>query len=241
MTLPYGVTKAGMVDQIDEKCEELAIMPARDDVFWLRDQIWETIAEELPGAMRTREFIQKIVERLLEPGRESLGISKKTGRERFQFRAPPGAFMKWVSPSGFPVANRYHRSVKSRVYLPFLGQTPTIADEYTDLARRKKAVDSAVANLVHSQDAAHLCRSINRAVAEGITDFMSIHDCYGALAPDVGHFARIRRWEAAELYQEWDALPRLLEANGIIDMELPERDPAFDLTAVANYSTYFDR
>src|SRR5262249_52271021 len=229
----------GMFRQIEEACEDLGIKASTEHIVWLRDLIREVIEEELSRAATLMKFIQGMAQHLLEPGR----IRKPNGKSEFppRFRSPPGTFMEWVTSSGFPVANSYRQSVKTRVCLPFLGSNPVIADEYSDLVKRTKVINSVVANLVHSLDAAHLCRSINRAVREGIVDLMSVHDCYGTLAPDVGHFARIRREEIASMYAEWDPLPELLKANGITGMELPERDPAFDLVAVGRYSTYFDR
>src|SRR5262245_5420066 len=41
MTLPYGVTKAGMLDQIVEKCQELKISVPHKSMVRLRDHIWK--------------------------------------------------------------------------------------------------------------------------------------------------------------------------------------------------------
>src|SRR5262249_32864515 len=45
MTLPYGVTKPGMFDQIAEAAEELDIQMSRQEVADLRDGIWDAIHE----------------------------------------------------------------------------------------------------------------------------------------------------------------------------------------------------
>src|SRR5262249_15980787 len=206
----------GMFKQIEEECDKLGLRPRKHDIIALRDAIRSVIEEDLSRAAETMRFIQGIAKHLLP------------------------AFVEWIGPSGFPVANRYRRSKQTRVRLPFMSSAPVIADEYLDTPRREKVINSIVANLVHSLDAAHLCRSINRAVKEDITDFMTIHDCYGTLAPDVARFARIRREEIAEMYRQFDPFAELLKASGL-GMDLPERDLAFDLTAVGLHSTYFDR
>jgi Autographiviridae RNA polymerase len=160
--------------------------------------------------------------------------------------------MQWVTPSGFPVANRYRQSETHRVRLKFLGQSVTLARAYKDIADREKVRDSAVANLTHSMDAAHLARSVNRAVEEGITNIMYIHDCAGALAPDVRRFAQVRRWELAKMYGTYNPLAVLLASNPPPDANdlpfpefahntpLPDFDPAFDVWSLGE-SEAFDR
>src|SRR5262249_18265502 len=48
MTLPYGVTKPGMLKQIRETCEELGIVVPFAAMVRLRDHIWKAIKEKLP-------------------------------------------------------------------------------------------------------------------------------------------------------------------------------------------------
>jgi DNA-directed RNA polymerase len=221
MTLPYGVTPQGMLDQIKETCEELGIVAPFEAMVRLRDHVWAAIVEKLPGAMETREYIQGIAQHCLDRG----------------------AYMQWVTPSGFPVDNRYRKSNAPRVRLPFLGQSVTIADGYTDEPREQKIIDSAVANFTHSMDAAHLALSVNAAVDRGITNIMTIHDCFGALAPDVHHFGQIRRWELAKMYWTYNPLAALRATNlppGTNDLPLLVFDPEFDLVSLGE-SEYFDR
>ena len=106
----------------------------------------------------------------------------------------------------------------------------------------QKAINAAVANLVHSMEAAHLARSANAAVAEGITNILSIHDCYATDAPSVRRFGLIRRRELALMYASYNALARLRDINlpGVNSLPLPEPDPDFDILAVGE-SEYFDR
>jgi len=220
MTLPYGVTKPGMLNQIKETCEELEIVVPFSALLQLRDHIWKAIEEKLPGAMKAREFIQGIAQHCLDRG----------------------TFLQWAI-SGFPVINSYRRSRAPRVRLPFLGQSVTIADGYLDKPRRQKTIDSAVANLVHSHDAAHLARWTNAAVEEGIKNIMTIHDCAGAMAPDVRRFGQIRRWELVKMYLSYDTLARLRADNlppGANDLPLPDYDPDFDGLSIGE-SEYFDR
>jgi DNA-directed RNA polymerase, mitochondrial len=245
MTLMYGVTKPGMFDQINEKAEDLGLIPLPPKAaVRLRDHIWSAIEQVLPIAVKTREEIQKLADALLEPGREQCGWQKRKDDKRvpkYLFRAPPATFMEWAAPSGFPVTNRYRKSKLERVALPFLGQKVTIAEGYTDEVRRQKVKNSAVANFTHSLDAAHLVRSVNAAVAAGVTNIMTVHDCFGALASDVRKFARIRRTALAHMYRD-NPLAALWQHNvrrGANDLPLPTMG---DLNPFATtFSEYFDR
>ena len=220
MTLPYGVTKRGMLDQIKEDCEELGIKMSRQAMIQLRDHAWNAIGEKLPGALETREYIQALARRCLEHGR----------------------FMEWTTLAGLPVVNRYTKSKTRRVRLPFSGQKLTIANDYTDEPLKQKTINSIVANTTHSMDAAHLVLSVNRAVEEDITNIMTIHDCYGARAPDVTRFAQIRRWELSKMYLSYNVLARLRDnlPPGTNDLPLPAFDPDFDRLSLGE-SEYFDR
>jgi DNA-directed RNA polymerase len=221
MTLPYGVTKPGMLDQIKEACEGLRIVAPTGAMTRLRDHIWRAIEEKLPGAMETREYIQGIAQHCLDRG----------------------TYMQWVTPSGFPVDNRYRKSRAPRVRLPFLGQSVKIADGYTDEPRETKIINSAVANVTHSLDAAHLVLSVNAAVEMGITNLMTIHDSYATLAPDVHHFGQRRRQALAKMYWTYNPLAALRATNlppGANDLPLPDFDIDFDVVALGE-SEYFDR
>jgi DNA-directed RNA polymerase len=219
MTLPYGVTKQGMLDQIKEECPTQLNAPFKANVR-LRDHVWKAIEEKLPGAMETREYIQDLARRCLEHGK----------------------FMEWTTLSGFPIVNRYTKSKIRRVRLPFSGQSVTIAGGYTDKPLKQKTINSIVANVVHSSDAAHLALSVLWAMDEGITNIMTIHDCFGTVAPDVRRFGQIRRWELAKMYLSHNTLARLRDnlPPGTNDLLLPDFDPDFDRLALGE-SEYFDR
>jgi DNA-directed RNA polymerase len=124
-----------------------------------------------------------------------------------------------------------------------LGQSVKIADGYTDEPRETKIINSAVANVTHSLDAAHLVLSVNAAVEMGITSLMTIHDSYATLAPDVHHFGQRRRWALAKMYWTYNPLAALRATNlppGANDLPLPDFDIDFDVVALGE-SEYFDR
>jgi len=215
MTLPYGAGSWGMFEQIADACEDLRIAADAKAIAKLRDHVFEAIKELLPRTIETMGHIQGIADRCLARG----------------------SFMRWTSPSGFPVCNRYLKSRAPRVWLPFAGQKLTIADGHTAQPRRRKVHDAAVANVVHSMEASHLIRSTNAAVGARITNIMSIHDCYATTAPDTDEFKNIRRGELGGMYHEYDVLEHLRENDpGTEPIELGELNPV-----AAAFSEYLDR
>ena len=160
MTLSYGATKRGMFNQIKDKCEELGIKAPPDEIARLRDLICKHIEKELPGAVRIMEFVRSLAVRLFGP---VVWMDFRPDTEHHPEPSCHGSLR-----ADFPVANRYYESKEDRVSLPFLGARPVIADGYTDWVRHQKVKNSAVANLVHSLDAAHLCRSVNRPLRRAL-------------------------------------------------------------------------
>jgi DNA-directed RNA polymerase len=82
-------------------------------------------------------------------------------------------------------------------------------------------------------DSSHLTLSVNNAVKCGITNVMVIHDCFGAMAPDVRLFADLRRGALAKMYRDYNPLTQLGGSP-------PPPDPDFEILAVI-LSEYFDR
>ena len=110
--------------------------------------------------------------------------------------------LKWEI-IGFPVLNDYRMpnvrtinirdSIRGRVRHEIAeGTLPDIDEE--------KAIRSASANFVHSLDAAHLIRVVNRANEEGIANLLTIHDSFAVLAPQAAHLGKIVREELRDLY-----------------------------------------
>jgi DNA-directed RNA polymerase len=133
-------------------------------------------------------------------------------------RAKQGRFLEWKSPSGFPVENRYQKPNNIRVECRSgsVRITHKIADGVTDKINKKKALDAAAPNFVHSLDAAHLVKVANAAVSEGISDILTVHDCFYCLAPQADRFHQIILDELTDLYRDNDPLEDLRSRNGYI-------------------------
>src|SRR5262249_18696414 len=99
MTFAYSATPGGMVDQIKEVYADVFPdwrKPDRDDeegwaqIYrewnYLAQKIFRACEAVMPGPARTMRYIRKLAEHCWQDGR----------------------VLEWVSPSGFPVSNRYH-------------------------------------------------------------------------------------------------------------------------------------
>jgi DNA-directed RNA polymerase len=203
MTFSYGVTEVGATEQIIDACENHNMRPNWRQALYL--------AKKVLRAAKT----------LLKRPAEAMDFMRNLAKYRNEANLP----LKWVSPTGLPVSNLYCEPNVRRVEMPLRGTTVAyrVADGYGPKILKRKAADAAPANLVHSMDAAHLIRSANAGVAAGITNVVSVHDCYGTTAPQVTRFQQIIRREMTLMYLCHDPLARLWRQNGAPnDLAIPE-------------------
>ena len=89
----------------------------------------------------------------------------------------------WVTPIGFPVVQKYNKEHGKRLNLIYGGKRMRInlAKEVPRINVRRQA-QACPPNFVHSLDAAHLMKSVNRCLANGVDSFAMIHDSFGTHA-----------------------------------------------------------
>jgi DNA-directed RNA polymerase len=115
--------------------------------------------------------------------------------------------LRWPTPLGLSVINIYqpmdikHISVcvndrKRQVKL-------VVGDK--DGIRPRKAKNAVTANFIHSVDAAHLQLVALAAAKEGI-EMVSVHDCFGTIAPHAGRLNEIIRDELKALHKRYNWL-----------------------------------
>jgi DNA-directed RNA polymerase, mitochondrial len=191
MTFCYGVTRAGVKDQIKEELAERGQRLEWEPLLRLCNHVWDALTGTVPRAEKARGFLCALAEVLAEKNET----------------------LQWTTPTGLPWANRYHKSKTQVLSLTLLGARVqwTVADGHERKVRRKKAVDSVVANVVHALDASHLLRTVNACVAAGINDLVTVHDSFGCLAPEAHRFTKIIREEFVKMYEGCDPLTELRE------------------------------
>jgi DNA-directed RNA polymerase, mitochondrial len=66
-------------------------------------------------------------------------------------------------------------------------------------------------NFVHPLDAAHLLRTVNAAVAGGISAIATVHDSFACLPSRAARFRQLIQEEFVRMYQEHDVLAEVYE------------------------------
>jgi DNA-directed RNA polymerase, mitochondrial len=115
--------------------------------------------------------------------------------------------VRWTTPLGLPVINRYHAPKIKNISVSLgdkrrrvkfaVGDKPGIA--------KKKAVNAITANFVHSIDAAHLHLVVLAADKESI-DLVTVHDCFGTIAPHAARLNEIIREQFVQLHKRHNLL-----------------------------------
>lgn len=124
-----------------------------------------------------------------------------------------GETLRWMTPSGFPWANRYDH-FETKIFshkLLNIRRRRTVATKYKPDIVAEDAIGAVAPNFIHALDAAHLVRTVNACAAAGICDIMTIHDCYACLAPQAEQFNKIIREEFVRMYEEHDPLTEIRE------------------------------
>jgi hypothetical protein len=192
MTIPYNADK-GIASELVQALQSVdpGEKPPKGYAGYLHRTTMESIQELMPRAMELREAITKLAEQCSIEDR----------------------YVRWISPSGFPVENRHELPAFERVY-GVDGTQFKIAKPDGGKLDPVGCRNGLVPNFIHSMDAAHLLRVACAAKAVNI-EMLPLHDCYAALAPDSAALHRIIRRELYLMYQNRDYLSELCAANGV--------------------------
>jgi DNA-directed RNA polymerase len=161
----------------------------------------KAIEQILPRPAKAMEFLRNLAQVLCDHGRVLTG---------------------WRTPSGFPWENRYHEPDVRRKTVTINGKKPRLSRTVGDKPelRESKTVNSVAPNFVHGLDAAlvHLT-----ALAAGSIPVMTVHDCFGFLAPDAPRGREIVLDQFARMYLDHDVLAEILARA---QRDLPAQLPA---------------
>jgi len=204
MTLPYGAEKWGYAETVQEKIEDRILTgkcpfdwkSANSAARWLSAQVWQVIEAVLPKCLDLLEWLKG---------------------EVAQSVAGSGQQLEWRAPSGFLVRQRDIKAYSVKVE-PLLASGDKIQlrrvepdpGGAVDVAQAKRGL---VPNLVHSLDAATLCKTVCHCLAphtlspDGITSFAVVHDAFAVHAPHLPSLRRAFRQALAEVHAD-DLLAR---------------------------------
>lgn len=233
MTMPYGSERYGYRDQLIEevkKRESKSGQPVFDqgsDKFAACAYMSYVIDDALKGTVvKASEAMAWL--------RQVAKIAAKNGQPLY-----------WTAPSGFLVMQDYKKIDGKKFDFLVAGRRVqlwmNVEGEKLDARKMGQAV---APNVIHSFDAAHLCRTVSYAREAGIQAFAMVHDSYGTHAGKCGDLAVLLRQAFIDQYQgnlfeEWldeikaqlpddlrEQLPPAPE-QGTLDLELINQSEYF--------------
>lgn len=197
MTVPYGASTRGMQEQISQELTHIED-PAYDALAkcrwkasgYLAAHVIAAVKEVLPQALQAMDWFKECVKVFNEHGQ---GIN-------------------WVTPVGMPVSMYKVKTQTKRIKtMQGVDVVRTTLKVPTNKLNPLKQVNGISPNIVHSLDAAHLCKTVLACVDAGIEDFGMVHDSYGCHASDVSTMYETLREQFVSLYGDMDVLADLRE------------------------------
>lgn len=168
MTVPYGVTRRGMRDQLFAELKDIEGKNRSQDAEYLAACNYEAIGEVVVAARKAMDWL------------------KEAAKVAASNKLP----VRWTTPAGFLAVQDYREEIGQELDFVVMGQRYRLLIQRSGdkLNTRKQALGISP-NYVHSLDAAHLMRTVLFCVQDGIDDFAMIHDSYGVHA---GHADKLR-------------------------------------------------
>jgi DNA-directed RNA polymerase len=210
----------GMTEQIVEILKERG--QSTKDAHKLARAVYDVIEEQMPAAKTLRSFLEKIAK-----------VCTKHNR-----------VLRWGTPLGLPVVNAYYKPIIKPVSVKIEGKrrrNNLIVGETKDISSTAKT--SITANFVHSSDACYL-HAVANATAKEAIPLVTIHDCYGAIAPHARRSNEIVREQFVQLHENYNWLERaLLSAKRVLPKsvhhKLPELPKRGDLDLSGVLQSFF--
>jgi DNA-directed RNA polymerase len=176
MTMPYGVTQYGMIDQIQQELVSMQLQgkcpfstDCRAEAAYLSVKLREVLGDTVSSAVGVMTWLQEVA----------------------RVVANDGLPIVWKTPIGFHVQQNYRKLSTKRIQTLLGGaRVKSIVSVPTNAIDVKSMSRGISPNLVHSFDASHMMDTILRCKAQGVTDFQMIHDSYGTHACNAGLLAR---------------------------------------------------
>jgi len=223
MTLPYGVTKAGMRDQIVDTLKKEGEDCAWDAAQYLADVLWACIGQVVIAARVAMDWL----------------------RAAAKVAAKGDMPVSWTTPAGFPVLQEYRESTATIIKTHVGGRRVDISRnvEGTKLDGRRQA-NGISPNFVHSCDASHMMLTVCTASDNGVRSFAMIHDSFGTHAADTAILAASLRAAFVDQYTREVLTDFRDELAAQLDPELsatlPPLPPSGDLDlSLVEQSAYF--
>ena len=229
MVVPYGgriySTRQYIEDFIVDRTEAGYPNPWGHDLFqpshYLADIVWECISKVIVSARTVMDWLQE--------------ISSAVSAENLP--------VIWETPTGFLVHQMYPETRSRRIttHIDNSLVKPQVREQNFGKSDRRRAVNGASPNFIHSLDSAAMTLTINRCVSEGVEDFAMVHDSYGVHASNVPTLYKLTRLAFVDMYSENDVLTQFRDsALEVLDVvPQPPQKGDLDLSLVKNSKYFF--
>ncbi len=235
MTVSYGATKRGMLDQL---AEDLTKTHNGKVAAWLGIDSDESL---FPYYKYLSELVQEAIAKVVQAAPTVMGWIQQVAVVAAEEELP----LIWKTPAGFSVLHSYRKTKGKQVDAVIGGINITlrinIEQEKLDLQKIKLAVSP---NWVHSLDASHCHSTVSASVEKGIKHFAMVHDSYGCHAADMEVMAATLREEFVKMYSGNLMTDLLTQIKNQVGAEVASKLPdpptqaQLDLSLI-NQSGYF--
>lgn len=201
MTLPYGAKrqscakfilgdyiKAGKFPELPKNLHKAASQ-------YLSGFVWAAIGETVVKAREAMDYLQRASRLILQSGQP---------------------FVRWLTPTGFPVVQVYQEEKVHRINARLCGDVKLRLNRETDDPSINEHRNGIAPNVVHSLDASHLTRVVCACREHGIDSLVLVHDDFGTHAADSAALFRIIREEFVRMYTQHDPLGEFQTAYPIL-------------------------
>ena len=173
-------------------------------VAGMKDAIIETLEKRrilTYGAIPLAFAIQRAIKRTVPQATALRNSLKKLAK----LCAQQNKYLRWTTPLGMPVINCYHEPVFADIPVYLDGRRRRAKFIVGDKKEvwEECAGKGAAANFVHSADAA-LLHFVALACAKAGINLVTVHDCFGALAPRAGQLNEILGEQLSHLHDRHD-------------------------------------
>lgn len=153
--------------------------------------IFDIIEDVVPAAKEVRDFLEQLA-----------GLCADSGKP-----------LQWSTPLGLPVINRYHAPIVKNITVRVGGRRRSVKLAIGDKVgiNKRKAKNAVTANFTHSVDASHL-QLVGLACAKEGISLVTVHDCFGTIAPRAKRLNAIIREELVHLHKSNNLLNGVRES-----------------------------
>jgi DNA-directed RNA polymerase len=231
MTTPYGSTDRGRREQIATK---------------LRDHVGEgnDLPFDPPNARWAAEALTPLVKEAIDAEVVAASTVMDWMQECARIVANAGLPLRWTTPVGLPVTQKYRHRGKTTVRTQLSGGIRLVGRPFKNTIDRKKQAQGVSPNFVHSLDSSHMVLTVcalTREDDESPMSWSAIHDSFGCHAADAARLNLALRSEFIAMYERDVLLDWKEEIERDTGLALPD-PPAhgtFEISQVLDAPFFF--